>query len=92
MNKQLSDLQTEQTANSIQEQITQLYIQILYQKEAVKVDSEIIKQSIIQLDRANEMLKVGSIAKVDVAQLEARVTQDQYTLIRTKSQLENYKL
>ncbi len=92
MNKQLSDLQTEQTANSIQEQITQLYIQILYQKEAVKVDSEIIKQSIIQLDRANEMLKVGSIAKVDVAQLEAQVTQDQYTLIRTKSQLENYKL
>ena len=92
MNKQLSDLQTEQTANSIQEQITQLYIQILYQKEAVKVDSEIIKQSIIQRDRANEMLKVGSIAKVDVAQLEAQVTQDQYTLIRTKSQLENYKL
>ena len=92
MNKQLADLQVEQTANSIQEQITQMYIQILYQNEAIAVDSEIVKQALIQLDRGKEMYNVGSIAKVDVAQLEAQVTQDQYSLVRAKSMLENYKL
>ena len=34
----MSELDTERTANSIQEQITQLYVQILYQTEAVKVN------------------------------------------------------
>lgn len=92
MNKQLADLQTEETANSIQEQIAQLYIQILYVTEAVKVDSEMVKLSTLQRDRGLEMLKVGSMAKVDVAQLEAQVTQDKYSLVNMQSQLANYKL
>ena len=92
MNKQLADLQTEETANSIQEQIAQLYIQILYVTEAVKVDSEMVKLSTLQRDRGLEMLKVGSMAKVDIAQLEAQVTQDKYSLVNMQSQLANYKL
>ena len=92
MNKQLADLQTEEPANSIQEQIAQLYIQILYVTEAVKVDSEMVKLSTLQRDRGLEMLKVGSMAKVDVAQLEAQVTQDKYSLVNMQSQLANYKL
>ena len=92
MNKHLADLQTEETANSIQEQIAQLYIQILYVTEAVKVDSEMVKLSTLQRDRGLEMLKVGSMAKVDVAQLEAQVTQDKYSLVNMQSQLANYKL
>ena len=92
MNKQLADLQTEETANSIQEQIAQLYIQILYVTEAVKVDSEMVKLSTLQRDRGLEMLKVGSMAKVDIAHLEAQVTQDKYSLVNMQSQLANYKL
>lgn len=92
VSKKLADLQTTQTANSIQEQIAQLYIQILYETEAVSVNSEIVKFSILQRDRGIEMMKIGKLAKVDVAQLEAQVTQDQYSLISTQSQLESYKL
>lgn len=92
VSKKLADLQTTQTANSIQEQIAQLYIQILYETEAVSVNSEIVKFSILQRDRGLEMMKIGKLAKVDVAQLEAQVTQDQYSLISTQSQLESYKL
>lgn len=87
-----ADLTTQETANSIQEQIAQLYVQILYENEAVKVDEEIVKSSIMQRDRAKEMVAVGSLAKVDLAQLEAQVTQDQYSLVNAQSQLENYKL
>lgn len=90
--RQIADLQTQETANSIQEQITQLYVQILYENEAVKVDSEIVKASILQRDRAKERVKIGDLAKVDLAQLEAQVTQDQYSLVSAQSQLENYKL
>jgi len=88
----ISELDTERTANSIQEQITQLYVQILYQSEAVKVNEEILKASMQQRDRAKVMVEVGSLAKVDLVQLEAQVSQDEYNIVNSKSQLENNKL
>ena len=88
----MADLQTQETANSIQEQITQLYVQLLYVAEAVRVDSQIVKASKLQLERGQEFLRVGSIAKVDVAQLEAQVAQDEYALVSAQTQVENYKL
>lgn len=90
--QRLADLETQQTANSIQEQIAQLYIQVLYENEAVRVDSETVKKTQVQVDRAREMQKVGSLAKVDVAQIESQLTQDKYALVNAQSQLENYKL
>ena len=92
MSKQIADLSATQMANSIQEQIVQLYTQILYETEAVKVDSETCKLSTLQRDRGKEMVKVGNMAKVDLAQLESQVTQDEYSLVSAQSQLENYKL
>lgn len=89
---EISELQTEETANSIQEKIAQLYVQILYQKEAADVCEEILKASQMQRNRAKEMVEVGSLAKVDLAQLEAQTSQDEYNLINARSTLENYKL
>lgn len=89
---EMSELQVKETANSIQQQIAQLYIQILYDAEAVKVSEETVKASEMQRDRAAERVKVGDLAKVDLLQLEAQVTQDRYTLVNTQTQLENYKL
>ncbi|MCM1311616.1 MAG: TolC family protein [Bacteroides sp.] len=89
---EISDLQTEQTANTIQEQIAQIYVQILYQTEAAAVCEEILKASQMQRDRAKEMVEVGSLAKVDLAQLEAQTSQDEYNLVNARSILENYKL
>lgn len=89
---QESELEAQETANSIQEQIAQLYIQILYETEAVKVNEEMIKASKLQRDRAQEMVNVKLLTKVDLAQLEAQVTQDEYSLVNVQSQLANYKL
>ncbi|MBR4590396.1 MAG: TolC family protein, partial [Bacteroidaceae bacterium] len=88
---EMSELDTEQSENSIMEQITQLYVQMLYQKEAVNVCEAILKSSELQRDRAKTMVNVGTLAKVELMQLEAQTTQDQYNLINAKSQLENYR-
>lgn len=92
LSEKMAELDTEKQANSIQEQIAQLYIQILYQNEAVKVNEEIVKASEMQRDRAKVMVEVGSLARVDLVQLEAQVTQDKYSLVNAQSQLSNYKL
>lgn len=92
LTRDMSDLDIKQNENSIQEQITQLFVQILYETEAVQVNESILEGSIQQRDRAKVMVEVGSLAKVDLAQLEAQVSQDQYNVVNTKAQLENYKL
>ena len=92
LTEQMAELEVEQQANNIQEQIAQLYVQILYETEAVKVCEEIIKASELQRDRAQVMVDVGSLARVDLVQLEAQVNQDKYSLAQAQSQLANYKL
>lgn len=92
ISEQQSVLAEQQTANSIQEQIAQLYVQILYETEAVKVNKEIVKCSELQRDRASVMVDAGSLARVDLVQLEAQVAQDKYSLVQSESQLANYTL
>ncbi|MDE5550830.1 MAG: TolC family protein, partial [Bacteroidaceae bacterium] len=92
LTEQMAELDVQQQANSIQEQIAQLYVQILYETEAVKVCEEIIKASELQRDRAKAMVEVGSLARVDLVQLEAQVSQDKYSLSQAQAQLANYKL
>lgn len=89
---EMAEYATEESANSIQEQITQLYVQILYQAEAVRVAEQVLEASKLQRDRAAEMVNVGSLARVDLKQLEAQVSQDEYTVVNTRTQLDNYKL
>lgn len=92
LTEQQNNLATEQQANSIQEQIVQLYVQILYETEAVRVNQSIVAASIAKRDRAKEMVEVGTLSRADLAQLEAQVTQDQYSLVSAQSQLANFKL
>ena len=92
LSEQMAELDAAQQANTIQEQIAQLYVQILYENEAVKVCKEIIKASELQRDRAQVMVEVGSLARVDLVQLEAQVNQDKYSLAQAEAQLANYKL
>lgn len=92
LTSEISEYATEETANNITEQITQLYVQILYEAEAVNVNKEILKGSQLQRDRAKEMVEVGSLARADLAQLEAQVSQDEYNVVNAQTQLDNYKL
>ncbi len=90
--EEMSEYDIEETANSIQEQILQYYVQILYQAEAVNVCKEVLAASKMQRDRGQVMVDVGSLARVDLAQLESQVSQDEYTLVNNETQLANYKL
>lgn len=82
----------QEQANSIQEQIAKLYIQILYQTEAIRVNEEILKASQMQLERAVTMVETGLLAQVDKVQLQAQVAQDELSLVTAQAQLSNFKL
>ncbi len=92
INDQIAELDITETANSIEESITQIFMQILYANESVKINENTLAVSAAQRDRAKEMLDAGSIAKSDYAQLEAQYSADKYQLVTAQTSLKNYKL
>lgn len=80
------------SAKSIQEQIMQLYVQLLYLKEAIEVNKSSVANSMANEERGKVMLKVGKLSKVDVAQLTAQTAQDQYNLVEAQTNFEKYRL
>lgn len=84
-------LDSAETANSIQEQIAQLYVQILYSNDAINVCKESLETSKKNEERGKDMLDVGKISKADLAQLTAQRAQDEYNVVEAESNMRNYK-
>ena len=92
LSEEQAELSTKETANSIQERIAQIYAQILYLAENVKVNEQMLETSKKNEERGKEMLSVGKMSKADVAQLSAQRANDEYTIVEAQSQLMNYEL
>lgn len=92
LSEEQANLQMEQTANSIQERIAQLYVQILYMNEAISVSQQSLETSKKNEERGQEMVNVGKMSKADLAQLSAQRATDEYNLVEAESNLANYKL
>lgn len=88
---EIAAVQTEQSLKTIQEQIAQLYVQILYTIEAKRVNEQLASTAQQQLERGQERFKVGDLAKADVAQLESQVAQTRYDVVNIQTQIDGYK-
>lgn len=86
-----AELDSAVTANSIQEQIAQLYVQILYSAEAIKVHKASLETSKMNEERGKAFVDVGKMSKADLAQLTTQRAQDEYSIVESESNLRNYK-
>ena len=89
---QQAELQVAETANSIQERIAQLYVQILYLDESIKVSKASLETSQKNEERGKEMVEVGKMSKADLVQLTAQRASDEYNVVDAQAQMANYKL
>ena len=104
-NRDIAQLSVSETENMLQEQIAQLFIQILYQEqiaqlfiqilyadESIRINKGTLEVSEATYQRGKELFNEGSISKADLAQLEAQVSNDKYQVVSAESSLRNYKL
>ena len=77
---------------SMQMQILELYLRILYASEKVAVDKATMELSEYQVTRAKGLQEAGSISGVDVAKLEAQYATDKYQLVTSENSLSTAKL
>ena len=79
------------TANQIQEQIAQLYIQILYSIDAKRVNESILATSKANEERGREFVNQKKLSRADLAQLSAQRAQDEFNVVQAESNIRNYK-
>lgn len=90
--RDIASLSVTETEKMLQEEITKLFVQILYADESVKINKSTLETSEANFKRGEELFKEGSISKADLAQLESQVGNDKYQLVTSESTLRNYKL
>ena len=74
LSEELAELSTRETANSIQERIAQIYSQILYLDENVKVNEQMLETSMKNEERGKEMVEV----KLQLKQLLEITDEEQF--------------
>ena len=92
LTEEQAGLSTDVTANSLQEQITKLYVQILYMSEAIEVNRQSLETSKKNEERGKQMVEVGKMSKADLAQLTAQRASSEYSIVESETQLAKYKL
>lgn len=90
--EQQAELDYAEQANSIQERIAQLYVQILYLDEAIKVSQSSLETSLKNEERGQEIVDVGKMSRADLAQLSAQRATDEYSVVEAQAQKATYTL
>lgn len=88
---EINELTTETSQLTIQEKIVQLYVQIMYTREAVRVNQTLAETAEQQYLRGEELFNQGQLARADVVQLEAQLASARYDVVNSQTQVDDYK-
>lgn len=92
LQKESQELSTRTTQNNIEIAITQAYLQILYSRESIKNNENIVASDSVQMQQTKDFLDAGRITKSEYAQVEAQYSADKYNLVQARNSFDNYKL
>lgn len=88
----VSELNAEETENSIVISITEAYLQLLYANENLKIAQRTAETSKANVALSQNLLDAGSISKADFSQVKAKYSSNLYDIITAKNNLETARL
>ncbi len=77
-------LNTDDIMRTIETDLLQVYVNILYAKEAIGIYEQAAELSHAQAERARGLMEGGRISRVDYAQLQAQYEQDRYNVVNAQ--------
>lgn len=89
---QTANLSVEAAKNDLTISITQAYLNILLARENITYLKDLLTTSEAQVNQAEQQFKFGTIAKIDLLQLQATYANDKYTLITAQNTLQQNTL
>lgn len=92
MSRDIASLAVAESTNAIAVQIAQLFIQIMYMEEALKVNEQLLEHDRILYARGADMVEQGQMSRSDLVQLEAQVASGEYDVVSTRTNIAQSKL
>ena len=86
------DLAGDDAIKNIKLGILQAYLNTMYAKEAVEIARQTLEVSTSQTERAKRLMESGRSSKVEYAQIESQMAQDQYNLVQAESNFASSKM
>ena len=87
-----AELNVESAGFDIELSVTQAYLQVLYNREALELARQNEALSQKQVDRGQELFAAGSISRVELSQLKSQQASDQYQTVSAENTLESSRL
>lgn len=84
LRSEIAGLNSDDILRSLETDLLQVYINILYARESIGIYEAAAKVSQAQADRARQLMEAGKLSKVDYAQLAAQYEQDNYSLVNAR--------
>ncbi len=81
---EIDRLDTGDIMRTLETDLLQVYMNILYAREAIDIYEEAVKVSEAQADRARQLMEAGKLSKVDYASLNSQYEQDKYSLVNAR--------
>lgn len=81
---EIDRLNTGDIMRTLETDLLQVYMNILYAREAIGIYEEAVKVSEAQADRARQLMEAGKLSKVDYASLNSQYEQDKYSLVNAR--------
>lgn len=81
---EISRLNTRNILRTLETDLLQVYMNILYAKESIGIYAEAVKLSKAQAERARQLMESGRMSRVDYAQLRSQYEQDCYELVNAR--------
>ncbi|WP_443947238.1 TolC family protein [Pedobacter sp. AW1-32] len=85
---QTANLSVEAAKNDVTLSITEAYLNVLLARENIKYLEDLLNTSSAQVGQAAQRFKFGTIAKMDLLQLQATYASDKYTLVSAQNTLQ----
>lgn len=81
---EIDKINTSTAMRTIETDLLQVYLNILYAKESIGIYEENAELSKKQAERAEQLMQAGRLSRVDYAQLASQYEQDVYALVNAK--------
>lgn len=84
LQSRINELNTGDVLRTLETDLLQVYINILYAKESIVIYSEAARLSQAQAERARQLMEAGRLSRVDYAQLKSQYEQDEYAVVNAE--------
>lgn len=82
---EIDRLNTGHQLRTLETDLLQVYINILYARESIGIYDEAAKVSDAQAERGKQLMEAGRMSRVDYAQLRSQAEQDRYAVVNARA-------